>query len=461
MNINHHQYDKRRRHLHVRGTKQQEEAASKVTTSSSSSRPWWLRDWRTGTKAFARAWVRCGLHEAERGIYLLAAKWERLARSSKTGQNDSLHFNEYLRDPMAAMPWLACQRTAPRHSAEIRQLQAGDTKTPERLGEAPFLIQNVRRKSLTAGVCEEEVEGTEPVGSATSTAVWISEVRSSESYSSSVLASVQLRYTDGMSSQWALQAFISAAGHAFWASSFSRCRGSFTVSKDGYQAFLRSPDASVGAAVLMETSLISVDVARILMADAERNFASLEDARIVHAVGDEMSTEVWPKERPNCLQPCGKGCFCMAAKHYDDIYFCDCTGRNAENERVYRQEFSYADLTKHPDKKGKVDPAWKHDKCLASAGAPCGALFAELRDVSQVLSEQTGLRPLGAAVFQGHAVWSSDQLMSEVARGSWGLARAHGNDLAVPEGDAEERWSMLWQQRQVVPRTSDVRGSRI
>ena len=70
-------------------------------------RPWWLRDWRTGTKAFARAWVRCGLHEAERGIYLLAAKWERLARSSKTGQNDSLHFNEYLRDPMAAMPWLA------------------------------------------------------------------------------------------------------------------------------------------------------------------------------------------------------------------------------------------------------------------------------------------------------------------------------------------------------------------
>ena len=77
------------------------------------------------------------------------------------------------------------------------------------LGEAPFLIQNVRRKSLTAGVCEEahclalmtacrwwagraeillfllnlerhvrgrgirqrefqEVEGTEPVGSATS-----------------------------------------------------------------------------------------------------------------------------------------------------------------------------------------------------------------------------------------------------------------------------------------------------
>ena len=109
------------------------------------------------------------------------------------------------------------------------------------------------------------------------------------------------------------------------------------------------------------------------MADAERNFASLEDvgarelegnggghalpppsptktptqnaeqtetqARIVHAVGDEMSTEVgevgevgevvvggrvwadqtircqvWPKERPNCLQPCGKGCFCMAAR---------------------------------------------------------------------------------------------------------------------------------------------------
>jgi len=95
---------------------------------------------------------------------------------------------------------------------------------------------------------------------------------------------------------------------------------------------------------------------------------------------------------------------------------------------------------------------------LPSEGAsgPCGALFAELRDVLQVLSEQTNLRPLGAAVFQGHAVWSSDQLLSEVARGSWGLARAQGSDLSVPEGDSEERWSTLWQQRQVVPRTSDV-----
>ena len=82
--------------------------------------------------------------------------------------------------------------------------------------------------------------------------------------------------------------------------------------------------------------------------------------------------------------------------HFNDIYFCDCTGRNFENEKVYRQEFSYADLLrglhsvnhglreisrtlgrsfayfftsyvriadmlriKHPDKKGKVDPAWK------------------------------------------------------------------------------------------------------
>ncbi|CAE7663416.1 unnamed protein product [Symbiodinium sp. CCMP2456] len=49
----------------------------------------------------------------------------------------------------------------------------------------------------------------------------------------------------------------------------------------------------------------------------------------------------------------------MAATHNEDIYYCDCTGRNAENEKVYRQEFTYADLTKHPEKKGKVNPEWK------------------------------------------------------------------------------------------------------
>ncbi|CAJ1340116.1 unnamed protein product [Effrenium voratum] len=91
----------------------------------------------------------------------------------------------------------------------------------------------------------------------------------------------------------------------------------------------------------------------------------------------------------------------------------------------------------------------------AAGGQGC-ALFAEIRDVVQVLAQQSNLQPLGAAVFQGHAVWSSDQLMSEVARGSWGVARAHKEDLAVPEGDAQERWASLWQQREVVPRTFEM-----
>ena len=34
----------------------------------------------------------------------------------------------------------------------------------------------------------------------------------------------------------------------------------------------------------------------------------------------------------------------LPRKHFDDIFYCDCTGRNAEKEKVYRQEFTYADL---------------------------------------------------------------------------------------------------------------------
>lgn len=67
----------------------------------------------------------------------------------------------------------------------------------------------------------------------------------------------------------------------------------------------------------------------------------------------------------NCLQPCDDGCFCMAAKHFEDIFFCDCTGRSPETERIYRQEAFYADVVKHPDKRGTANPEWanarKHD----------------------------------------------------------------------------------------------------
>eukprot|EP00435_Cladocopium_sp_Y103_P044567 s674_g12.t1 len=77
---------------------------------------------------------------------------------------------------------------------------------------------------------------------------------------------------------------------------------------------------------------------------------------------EDPDDKVWPAKTPNCLQPCGKGCFCMAAKHYDDIFFCDCTGRSADTERIYRQEMAYADVIKHPDKKGTVNPEWSKHK---------------------------------------------------------------------------------------------------
>lgn len=77
---------------------------------------------------------------------------------------------------------------------------------------------------------------------------------------------------------------------------------------------------------------------------------------------EDPDDKVWPAKKPNCLQPCGKGCFCMAAKHYDDIFFCDCTGRSADTERIYRQEMAYADVIKHPDKKGTVNAEWSKHK---------------------------------------------------------------------------------------------------
>eukprot|EP00931_Biecheleriopsis_adriatica_P111969 TRINITY_DN8646_c1_g1_i1.p1 TRINITY_DN8646_c1_g1~~TRINITY_DN8646_c1_g1_i1.p1 ORF type:complete len:393 (-),score=82.72 TRINITY_DN8646_c1_g1_i1:40-1218(-) len=101
------------------------------------------------------------------------------------------------------------------------------------------------------------------------------------------------------------------------------------------------------------------------------------------------------------------------------------------------------------------------------AGGVQGALFGELRDIVQVLSGRPQLRPLGAAVFQGHAVWSSQQLLSEVARGSWGLTRASNADLSItdvaePSEVSQARWAAIWQSHVMAPNMTEVndRSSR-
>jgi putative AlgH/UPF0301 family transcriptional regulator len=73
----------------------------------------------------------------------------------------------------------------------------------------------------------------------------------------------------------------------------------------------------------------------------------------------------------------------------------------------------------------------EEDQAEAAEGEPCcsGALFGEVLSVSEVLGAQAQLRPVSALAFQGHAVWSSAQLLSEVARGSWGLTQAFASDL--------------------------------
>lgn len=78
-----------------------------------------------------------------------------------------------------------------------------------------------------------------------------------------------------------------------------------------------------------------------------------------------------------------------------------------------------------------------------------GALFGEPHDVLHALHNNEGLDLVGAVAFQGHAVWSSTQLVAEIARGSWGLAQAEDEDLAViaPLKERDALWSQLWNTR--------------
>lgn len=71
-------------------------------------------------------------------------------------------------------------------------------------------------------------------------------------------------------------------------------------------------------------------------------------------------------------------------------------------------------------------------------GTRCaGALFGEPQHVAEALAQHPQLRPMAARIFQGHAVWSSEQLLGEVARGSWGIVPAFLSDLE--QGCVEQR----------------------
>jgi len=87
-----------------------------------------------------------------------------------------------------------------------------------------------------------------------------------------------------------------------------------------------------------------------------------------------------------------------------------------------------------------------------------GALFGEPADVLNVLRQHPSLQVVGAVAFQGHAVWSSTQLLAEVARGSWCLTHATSDELAVvtPLEPREELWHRLWNTRTVFRQTPSV-----
>eukprot|EP00928_Gymnodinium_smaydae_P015089 TRINITY_DN1552_c0_g3_i1.p1 TRINITY_DN1552_c0_g3~~TRINITY_DN1552_c0_g3_i1.p1 ORF type:complete len:417 (-),score=61.92 TRINITY_DN1552_c0_g3_i1:141-1391(-) len=93
-----------------------------------------------------------------------------------------------------------------------------------------------------------------------------------------------------------------------------------------------------------------------------------------------------------------------------------------------------------------------------------GALFGEPGDVVQALrgASASHLRPVAAVAFQGHAVWSSTQLLAEIARGSWCLAHASPRELALvsPLEEREEMWRRLFSTKPLLhgtyaPRVDD------
>lgn len=79
-----------------------------------------------------------------------------------------------------------------------------------------------------------------------------------------------------------------------------------------------------------------------------------------------------------------------------------------------------------------------------------GALFGEPHDVLSVLRRELGVQILKVVAFQGHAVWSSSQLLSEVMRGNWGLTKATSRDLMVglSVDDRSTYWRQLWHTKE-------------
>lgn len=94
------------------------------------------------------------------------------------------------------------------------------------------------------------------------------------------------------------------------------------------------------------------------------------------------------------------------------------------------------------------DPAT--DAVTSPSRSCSGALFGEPHDVLPVLRREVGIHILKAVAFQGHGVWSSTQLLSEVMRGNWGLTMATGSDLLISLSTDERAtsWSQLWHTKE-------------
>lgn len=92
-----------------------------------------------------------------------------------------------------------------------------------------------------------------------------------------------------------------------------------------------------------------------------------------------------------------------------------------------------------------------------------GALFGEPTYVLEALAAQPQLRALMALAFEGHALWSSEQLLCEIARGDWGLTPCRREDVAFASASYADRavlWRHLWETRDPISYDSTGRMQR-
>jgi putative AlgH/UPF0301 family transcriptional regulator len=115
--------------------------------------------------------------------------------------------------------------------------------------------------------------------------------------------------------------------------------------------------------------------------------------------------------------------------------------------------------TRATTRDGRALSALLHAPSLLPVRLPDGTtlLIGEVStvDAAAAVAAAAGLVPRASRLVVGVAVWSVEQLLSELDLGHWGLCQASGSDL---ERDETELWRSCWETRQ--PMTAEAAAAQ-